>query len=93
MHLDWHACDVESMGKQSAFPQQSLVPCCEFNLGDGKRVTQVQRPVHVGEGETSEPLRILFLDLSGCQAFELLLCRRIDVEYLLLFPLGLILFL
>lgn len=72
-HLDRHTRDVETMGEQSASSQQPLIPRGELNFGNGERMAQVQRAVHVGEGKTSEPFRIFFLDLGGSQAFELLL--------------------
>lgn len=72
-HLDRHTRYVESMGEQGAFAQQPLISSSELDFGDRKSVTQVQGPVHVGEWEASEPFGVLFFDLSGCEAFQLLL--------------------
>ena len=53
-------------------------------------MTQVQRPVHVREGEVSEPFGELFLDLGRAEACCFLLRWRIGFEDVRLFPLILV---
>ena len=56
-------------------------------------MTQVQRPVHVREGEVSEPFGELFLDLGRAEACCFLLRWRVGFEDMRLFPFILVLLL
>ena len=82
---------MESMGKQDAFTQQTLIPCRELDFGDGERMSEVQRPVHVRVGEVSEPLGKLLVDLCAGEACCFFLRRGIGFEDMLSFPVILIL--
>ena len=82
---------MEPMGKQDAFTQQTLIPCRELDFGDGERMSEVQRPVHVRVGEVSEPLGKLLVDLCPGEACCFFLCWGIGFEDVLSFPVILIL--
>jgi hypothetical protein len=79
------------MREQDAFTQQTLIPCCEFDFGDSERMSEVQRPVHVGVGEISEPLGKLLVDLCIGEACGFFLRWGIGFEDVLPFPIILIL--
>lgn len=69
---DWHPSDVETMGEEGAFTQEPLITSCELDLGDGKSMTKMQCPIHVGKWEASEPLWVPFVDLGGGKTRNLL---------------------
>jgi hypothetical protein len=79
------------MGKQNAFAQQTLIPCCELDFGNGERVSEVKRPVHVRVGEVSKPLWKLFVDLCASEACGFLSRWGISFKDAPLFPVILIL--
>ena len=56
-------------------------------------MAQVQRPIHVREGEVPEPFGKLLVDLRRAEACCFLLCWRIGFEDVRLLPLMLILLL
>ncbi len=56
-------------------------------------MAQVQRPVHVREGEVPKPFGKLFVDLCRAKACCFFLCWRIGFEDVRLFPLILVLLL
>lgn len=64
---------MKPMGEQNPLSQQPLISSSEFNLGDRESMSQMQRTIHVGKWEISEPLGELFSDLSGREARELFL--------------------
>jgi hypothetical protein len=90
-HLNRHSCNVEPMGKQDAFAQETLIPCRELDFGDGERMSEVQRPVHVRVGKVTKPLRKLLVDLCTSEACGFFLCWGIGFEDVLSFPLILVL--
>ena len=90
-HLDGHARAVEPMREQHPLPDHPMVPCSEFDLGDGERMAEVERAVRVREGEVAEPLGELLPDLRRREALELFLRWRLDLEEPLLLPLCLVL--
>lgn len=77
---------MESVGEQCPLTQQPLVTRTKLNLGDSKRVPEVERTVHVRVWEVPEPLWIFLLDLSGRQSSQLIWGGSVDVESLLVFP-------
>jgi len=84
---------MESMGEQRPLAQQPLVTRTELDLGDRKRVSQVEGAVHVGVWEVSKPLGVFLLDLCGRQASQLIWGGCVDVEDILVFPFLLVSFL
>ena len=85
-NLDWHAGAMKSVGEQHPLSQQSLITCTKLDLGDGERVSEMKRAIHVGVWEVSEPFGIFLLDLCGGQSSQLSWGGGIDVESLLVFP-------
>jgi hypothetical protein len=69
---DGHPGDVETMGKEGAFTKEPLITSRELDLGDGESMTKMQRSIHVGKWEASEPLWVPFVDLGGGQTRNLL---------------------
>ena len=49
-------------------------------------MSQVERAVHVGIWEVSEPLGVFLLDLCGRESGQLIWGGSVDVEDLLVFP-------
>lgn len=80
------------MGEQDTFTQQTLISCRELNFGDGKRMTQVQGPIHIRVGEVPKPLGKLVMDLCTCEACGFLTRWGIGFEDMLPFPLLLVSF-
>jgi len=74
------------MGEQRSLAQQPLIARTELDLGDRKRVTQVEGAVHVGIWEVSKPLGVFLLDLCGRQPSQLIWGGGVDVEDILVFP-------
>jgi hypothetical protein len=90
-HLNRHSCYVKPMGKQDAFTQQTLIPRCELDFGDGERMSKVQRPIHVRVGKVTKPLGKLLVDFCTGEACGFFLCWGIGFEDVLPFPVILIL--
>ena len=90
-HLDRHSCNVEPMGKQDAFTQQTLIPCRELDFGDSERMSEVQRPVHVRVGKVTKPLGKLLADLCTSEACGFFLRWGIGFKDVLPFPVILVL--
>ncbi len=79
------------MGKQDPLSQHPLVSRRELNLGYSKGVAQVQTPIHVGEWEVPEPFGKLFEDFCFGKSLQFCLRWRVDLEQMLVLPLGLVL--
>jgi hypothetical protein len=79
------------MGEEDAFTQQTLIPCRELNFGDGERMSEVKRPIHVRVREVSKPLGKLLVDLCAREACSFFLRWGIGFEDVLPFPVILIL--
>jgi hypothetical protein len=77
---------MESVGEQHTFAQHPLVPSCELDLGNSKSMSEMEASVHVGVWKVSEPLGVLFLELSLGKATELLRTGGVDLEDLLFLP-------
>jgi hypothetical protein len=78
--LDGHARDVESMGEEDALAKHALVPRRKLDLGDGERVPQVQRTVHVRERKVAEPLGELRAHFLARETRKLFARRRFNLE-------------
>ena len=89
-HLDRHPCYVEPMGKQDALSQQTLIPCCELDLGDSECMSEVQRSVHIRVREVPKPLGKLFADLCTSETCGFFLRWGIGFEDVLPFPVTLV---
>lgn len=50
---------MESKGEEDVEASESFVPSIEVALGHGEGVSEVQSPVHVGEGEGLEEFLLL----------------------------------
>ena len=59
------------MWEEDALAQQPLVSCAELDFGNGEGVAEMEGSVHVRVWEVSEPLGVLFLDLCGREALQL----------------------
>lgn len=90
-HLDRHTSDMEPVREKHPLTQHPLESGSVFDLRNRESMSKVERAVHVGEGEVSEPFWILFLDLSRCEAFALLDGRCLDLEDTFSLPSSLIL--
>lgn len=71
-YFNGHSRCMKTMREENAFSQQPLVSCAKLDFGDGEGVAQMEGSVHVGVWEVAEPLGVLFLDLGGRQALQLL---------------------
>lgn len=58
---DWHSSAVESEGPQDVLAKLSLETSCEFVLGQGESMSQVQEPVHIRVRESHEVLLFILL--------------------------------
>lgn len=83
-YLDRHASNMESMRKQSSFPQHPLIPSSEFDLRKCEPMSQVQWSVHIGIRKRPHPFWILLPKLFGSQSIFLL--RHVDLEKFLIMP-------
>lgn len=90
-YLDRHTRAVESVGEQHTLAQHPVKTRGELDFGDGERMTEVEGAVCVGEGEVTEPLGELCLDVRFRQTLELLRRRGIDLKDALLRPSCLVL--
>jgi len=83
---------MKSMGEQRPLAQQPLITRTELDLGDRKRVSQVEGAIHVGVWEVSKPLGVFLLDLCGREPGQLIWGGCVDVEDMLVIPFLLVSF-
>lgn len=81
---------MESMGIQDSLAQHPLVSCCEFDLGNGEGMAQVEAAVHVGIWKGAEPFRMFLQDLCLGQTLEFGGRRRVYFKDMLGSPLLLV---
>ena len=74
------------MGKQDTLSEHALESRRELDFGDSEGVSQVERSIHVGEGEVAKPLGIFFAGLRRCHTLHLLRRRCVNLEDALLLP-------
>lgn len=80
------------MREQYPFPQQPLIPRRKLDLGDRKRMSQMQAPIHVREGKVAEPFRVLFFDLGGGKTGCFGGAGGVDLEEMFVLPTLLVFF-
>jgi hypothetical protein len=75
---------MESVRKQGAFTQHSLIPSRELDFRESESMSQMKGTIHVRIREGAHPFRILFAQLLGSQISFVL--WRIDLEKFLIAP-------
>jgi len=78
------------MGKQDAFSQQTLIPCCELDFGDSECMSEVKRSVHIRVWKVPKPLGKLFADLCTSETCGFFLRWGVGFEDVLPFPVILV---
>jgi hypothetical protein len=79
------------MGKQDAFSQQTVIPCCELDFGDSECMSEVQRSVHIRVRIVPKPLGKLLADLCTGETCGFFLRWGIGFEDVLPYPVILVL--
>ena len=84
---------MEAVGEEDALADHPVEAGGELDFGDGECMAEMEGAVGVRVGEVTEPLWVLFLDLCGGEACEVVLWRGVDLEDALLCPSRLVLLL
>jgi hypothetical protein len=82
---------MERHGKESTLAEHAFKAGVELDLGDGKRMAQMERTVHIRIRKCAHPLGLLLSNLVWAQIRQMAVVRRVGVEDILLLPFVLVL--